>query len=428
MASSSRQYDVIVFGATGYTGKYTVEHITTNLPTDLKWAVAGRSASKLSDLVQDLKKLNPDRIEPDVEVAQLTKDDLYALARKTRLLISTVGPYHLYGTHVVEACAATGTHYLDVTGESPWVYDIVRQYNDLAKSNGAIIIPQIGIESAPADMLAWLLVTHLRRTASLPTAEVVFSIMKVIGTPSGGTFATLMSVMDFYPISHIVKSSKPYAISPIAPPKSSKAKPSLWSRLVRSLTGIRSVSELGTLTTSINGASDRTIVYRSWGLIGSGSFYGPNFRFSPYVRAGNFVRAILLHWGFTLGALALLLKPARWLMKKLVYAPGQGPTKEETARDLFICKALGTADSSATQRPRAVATLKWTGSFYHLTGVFLAEAALVLLRSDTLAHKLGGGVLTPATLGQPFLDNLNKAGLQLDVETLERGDRSLPKL
>ncbi|KAL9097541.1 MAG: hypothetical protein Q9165_000437 [Trypethelium subeluteriae] len=368
-----------------------------------------------------------------VEVAQLTKDDLHALAKKTRLLISTVGPYHLYGTPVVEACAANGTHYLDVTGESPWVYDIVRQYNDLAKSNGAIIIPQIGIESAPADMLAWLLVTHLRRTASLPTAEVVFSIMKVKGTPSGGTFATVMSVMDFYPMSHIVKSSKPYALSPITPPKSSKATSSLWSKLVRSLTGIRSVPELGTLTTSINGASDRTIVYRSWGLIGSGSFYGPNFRFSPYVRANNFVRAILLHWGFTLGTLALLLKPARWLMKKLVYAPGQGPTKEltpnrETARDLFICKALGTADSSATSRPRAVATLNWTGSFYHLTGVFLAQAALTLLRSDTVAHKLGGGVLTPATLGQPFVDNLNKAGLQLGVETLERGDRSLPKL
>ena len=83
---------------------------------------------------------------------------------------------------------------------------------------------------------------------------------------------------------------------------------------------------------------------------------------------------------------------------------------------MFICKALGEADSNATQRPRAMVTMKWKGSFYHLTGVFLAEAALAILRSETDAHKFGGGVLTPATLGQPFVDNLTKAGLELHVE------------
>ncbi|KAI9691578.1 MAG: hypothetical protein M1822_007649 [Bathelium mastoideum] len=421
MASDARAYDIVVFGATGYTGKYTAEHITANLPTDLKWAVAGRSASKLSDLVQELRAINPDRLQPNIEVSQITREDLHGLAKKTKVLISTVGPYHLYGTPVVEACAANGTHYLDVTGETPWVYDIIHQYHDLAKSNGAIMIPQIGIESAPADLLTWLLVTHLRRTASLPTAEVIFSIFKVKGRPSGGTLATVMSIFDKYSPSYFAKTSKPYALCPVPPPKATNAqtKQTFFGKLTRSLFGARSVPDLGILTTSINGLTDRTLVYRSWGLFGSGSQYGPNFRFSPYTKASNFLQAILIHWAFQIGAIALLLKPVRWLMKKMVYAPGQGPTKEEAAKDTFVCKAIGEADTVATSRPRAMSTLEWNGSFYHLTGVFAAEAALTILRSHTTAHDLGGGILTPATLGQSYVDNLTKAGLGLQVESIK---------
>ncbi len=130
MSSKNKEYELVLFGATGYTGTLCAEHITTHLPTDLRWAVAGRSTNKLSALVQELKSLNPDRLQPrkyeplspvmggssrtDVETAELSKVDLTNLARKTRLIINTVGPYHMYGTPVVEACANNGTHYLDV--------------------------------------------------------------------------------------------------------------------------------------------------------------------------------------------------------------------------------------------------------------------------------------------------------------------------
>lgn len=114
MSTNERQYECIVFGASGYTGKYTAEHIVTALPTDFRWAVAGRSEAKLKRLVDDLRSLNPDRKDPAIEIARLEKADLLALAKKTKILISTVGPYYMYGTVVVEACAETGTHYLDV--------------------------------------------------------------------------------------------------------------------------------------------------------------------------------------------------------------------------------------------------------------------------------------------------------------------------
>ncbi|KAK3065631.1 hypothetical protein LTR53_018201, partial [Teratosphaeriaceae sp. CCFEE 6253] len=115
MAQQDRQYECVVFGATGYTGKYTCEHIATHLPTDFKWAVAGRSQGKLEQLAEELKTLNPDRSQPGIETARLNREDLLGLARKTKVLITTVGPYHKYGTAVVEACAETGTHYLDCT-------------------------------------------------------------------------------------------------------------------------------------------------------------------------------------------------------------------------------------------------------------------------------------------------------------------------
>jgi short subunit dehydrogenase-like uncharacterized protein len=134
MSTSIRQYDLILLGATGYTGKLTAEHINEFLPVDLKWAVAGRSAAKLESLIEKLKSLNPKRLPPckchpgartsvqlswllvpfiAIEVCTATAEDLDALAKKTKVIITLLGPYAKYGTPVVEACVKNGTHYLD---------------------------------------------------------------------------------------------------------------------------------------------------------------------------------------------------------------------------------------------------------------------------------------------------------------------------
>jgi short subunit dehydrogenase-like uncharacterized protein len=112
--AAGREYDVVLLGATGYTGKLCAHHITIHLPTDLRWAVAGRNAAKLEALIGNLRELNRDRRQPDIEAVQLTSIELDALAKKTKVLLNTIGPYHLYSTPVVEACVTNGTHYLDV--------------------------------------------------------------------------------------------------------------------------------------------------------------------------------------------------------------------------------------------------------------------------------------------------------------------------
>lgn len=323
MVQSPRQYECIVFGASGYTGKYTAEHIIGHLPTDFKWAVAGRSENKLDALVNELKSLNPDRRQPDVLVCSLQKEDLVNLVKKTQVLVTTVGPYHKYGTPVVEACAETGTHYLDVTGEIPWTYEMVHKYHDVAKRNGAIMIPQDGYESVPADLMCWILVRHIRDTLGVGTEEVVLTTWDLKGTPSGGTLATLLGMFETYSPAQFAKAQDPWCLCPVQPPEQVGGR-----SLVETLTGVRTVADLGVLTDFLQGPSDNPIVNRSWGLYKGGEYYGKNFRVSAYMKSRNALTAFAVHLGLLAFFTSMMLPPMRWLLRRFIYEPGQGPTKE----------------------------------------------------------------------------------------------------
>ncbi|KJY00046.1 saccharopine dehydrogenase like protein [Zymoseptoria brevis] len=414
MSRDQRQYEIVVFGATGYTGKYTAEHLTTYAPTDLRWAIAGRSEAKLKAVADEIHSLNPDRLAPGIEIAELNKQDLVKLAKTTKVLISTVGPYHKYGAFAFEACAENGTHYVDCTGEVPWVYDMVEKYDALAKKTGAIMIPQNGMESAPSDMMCWMLVNHIRQTLSVGTAEILDSVYSLKGAPSGGTLDTLLTLFDTYSLSHFAKSMNPWSLSAVAPPQETAGKP-----LLEKITGIRTDSDLGILTDSLQGPSDIVIVNRSWSLYDGGKFYGPKFKISIYTKVSSNLQAFLMHLALTLGTATLLLPPVRWLLKKFVYQPGQGPTKEQTTNDHCEWRAVANADVTDPNDPkRASGTMAYHGSMYALTAATLSEAAITLARDKTFAHELGGGVLTPATLGAPYMERLQKAGLKTEVKTM----------
>ncbi|KAL8830289.1 MAG: hypothetical protein Q9170_005795 [Blastenia crenularia] len=408
----SRQYDLILLGATGYTGKLCAEHIAKHLPTNLKWAVSGRSHERLSAVVEEIKSYNPDRAQPAVEVASLSLQDLRSLTQKSRLILNTIGPYFRYSSPVVQACAENGTHYLDVTGESPWVYEMIQKYHDLAKANGAIIIPEIGLESAPSDLLAWSLATLIREKYSLPTKGVVASVHEIHSQPSGGTLATIVGILDHYGLGGLAKASAPWALSPIA-----GSKPSTSVPLTTRLLGVRKQPHLGTLTTSITAGPNVAIVQRTWGLLGGSKGYGPNFQYQEYMRVKNSLAGAIIHCALALGFLALAVPPLRWLIQYAAhsfYAPGQGASKEDTAEESFELRAVAEADEESSKPRKAMAKFRYDGGIYYLTGVFLAEAAMILLKEDELTRKLGGGLLTPAMLGQPFIDRLKKAGVILD--------------
>ena len=231
--------------------------------------------------------------------------------------------------------------------------------------------------------------------------------------PSGGTLATILNLYSHYSLKELGIASAPWAFSPVPGPRSGKSQ-----TFTAKLLGVRSHPDLGILTSSIAAPGNTAIIQRTWGLLDSGRYYGTKFHYSEYIRVRNMLYGVIVHFAFVFGALALLFPPVRWLLGKLVYQPGQGASKESTKNESIEYRAIATADQTTSKPRRAIAKFRYDGGMYYLTGVFLAEAAMVILREEDMVRRLGGGVLTPAMLGQPFIERLKKAGIVYQVGML----------
>lgn len=185
---------------------------------------------------------------------------------------------------------------------------------------------------------------------------------------------------------------------------------------MQKLFGVQFIPDLGTLAPSIMGASNVAIVHRSSGLMSG--LYGSHFRFYEYMRVRNSVIGAALHFAIVFATIALTMPPVRWLLKKFIYAPGQGPSKEDTKKDRLEYRAIAVADQDTPKPQRAYGRFLYEGGLYYVTGLFLAEAAMVILKNETLAKKLGGGILTPAMLGQAYVDRLQRVGVQIEAELM----------
>ncbi|KAI1212306.1 uncharacterized protein F4807DRAFT_415543 [Annulohypoxylon truncatum] len=412
----SRQYDLVVFGATGYTGSLCAEHITTHFPTDLRWAVAGRSAEKLQDVVRKCKALNPDRQSPGIEICNLNDTDLAALAKKTYALITTVGPYAKYGEYAFRACAESGTHYFDATGECVWHQTMIRKYEASAKATGACLFPQTAIESALSDLVTFSMVSVARSELSAPVKDVVVSVHELHGTPSGGTLHTVLGLFDVFHWKEIVGSHKPYALSPVANSKLAP-KPSFLSRL----TGLNSIPDLGLVATSVTAGTNTAVVQRSWGLFKQESslqkyFYGPNFTYREYMRPRNYLGGIVMHYGLMVSGLALMFcPPFRKVMRKFIPQPGEGPSKQDREKEYIQLRGVATLDTAPEIRKKVWCKAEHSGGMYYLTAVLLSQAALTMLQDDV---DLKGGIYTPACLGPGYIDRLDDAGFKIETKII----------
>lgn len=187
---------------------------------------------------------------------------------------------------------------------------------------------------------------------------------------------------------------------------------------------MRTLPHLGLVIPSPGAGPNVNIVQRSWGLQDRGAYYGPRFSYHEYASVRNRLVGWLVHTAIMLGALSLVFPPVRWLAKKLVFAPGQGVSREDAARDRMEFWAVATADEGegggqgGAEAQAGVCEVSVRGGMYYLTGLLLAEAAMVLLEDEGLVARLGGGLLTPAMLGQRFVDRIVKAGVLLETEML----------
>ena len=396
----TRDLDIVLYGATGFVGKLTAEYLAEHAPAGVRVGLAGRNADKLAGVRDGLPGAAR---EWDVMTAD-SQDDaaLQRIAQRTKVLVTTVGPYMRYGLKVAEACAATGTHYADLTGEVLFTRESIDRFDDAARATGARIVHGCGFDSIPSDLGVLLL--HEAVGEDLEDTTLLVRAMK--GGPSGGTLASAKDQMDAMRRDKEARrlAADPYALSPRR-----SDEPDLGSQ--RDLSGVRYDDELGQWLGPFVMASINTRVVRRSNALQDWA-YGPRFKYREVSGFGDGIagRAKATAFAAGLGALmgGMFLPPTRKVLDRFVLpAPGEGPSEEARRNGYFKIEIHGRTASGAKHVSRVSAK---GDPGYAATAVMLGESALCLAR-DEASLPDRAGVLTPATaMGRPLVERLRAAG------------------
>ena len=405
MAASERDLDLVLFGATGFTGQLVAEYLVKKRP-GVRWALAGRSQGKLERVRDALAAIDPAARELPIVVGDsLDRAAMDAIARRARVVCTTVGPYARYGGPLVAACAANGTHYCDLTGETPFIRTTIDQHHARAVDTGARIVHCCGFDSIPSDLGVLMLHDALAKRGDR-LSEAHARVVQAKGGMSGGTIASMMNVAENVRDPAVRRSlGDPYALDPEGSPRGRDRRDSMAPGRD---------ADTGHFTGPfVMAAINTRIVRRSNAL--SGYAYGSDFRYDEAMDTGvgpaGFARALAVSLGTT-GGMALLALPAtRKLISRFLPAPGEGPSKEARERGRFRIEIR--AKSLRGDRLTGIVAGKLDPG-YGQTSVMLGESALSLAE-DTLSS--GGGILTPAVaMGMTLVERLRAAGMTFSIE------------
>ncbi|KAF8599929.1 NAD(P)-binding protein [Ceratobasidium sp. AG-I] len=416
------EYDLLVVGATGFTGRLVAEYLAGHTRAgELRVALGGRTLSK----VQAVANKYPNFQAVYIDVSE--EESIIAAVEKTRVVMNLAGPFWTHGSKVVRACASKGVHYVDLTGESPWLVKIIQDYDYLAHKTGSVIIPCSGYDSIPSDLAAHLAVEALEKRiseAGVPAPTEIKSVAahRVKGGISGGTAATIFNMMEVVPREQRHVGSG-WGLSPIPGPASFSPLPSI----LYSLPLIRPPIYGGFfLMAPLNEA----VVRRSWGLRerfrlthSSSKSPSPIFSYNEFLRTPSRLMGIALSLTFFVAAAALaLLPPVRWLAKKLLPKAGEGPSLDVLDGGWF--EALNVAEGAGLG---VKCEIKGQGDpGYRATSVMVSESALLLLDRENLTE-LGkeGGILTPSTaFGGRLAEALEATGrFTVRIENVDGEDK-----
>ena len=386
---AERQYDLVLFGATGFTGSLTADYLAENAPDGLRWALAGRNRGKLeavrSRLANAPSKVNaPDLIEADAADA----DAMAKVAGSARVVITTVGPYMHYGGPLVAACAAAGTDYVDLVGEPEFVDRTWIRHHGEAQRSGARLVHCCGFDSIPHDLGAYFTVKQLPEGVPLK----VNGYVRTDARFSGGTFHSAINI--FARGRQTLGAAKERRRAEQRPPgrEIHSARPVL-----------RRDAELGGWVVPLP-TIDAAIVSRSAAALDR---YGPDFTYGHHMIAKHLATVAAL--GAGAGALAVLapLPPSRKLLLK-IKAPGDGPDEAERARSWFKIRFVGEGGGK-----RVVTEVSGGDPGYTETSKMLAESALCLA-FDELPPS-AGQVTTATAMGDALLTRLQRAGIAFRV-------------
>ncbi len=384
-----RQYDVALFGATGFTGGLTAHYLAANGPEGLRWALVGRNRGKLESVAADLKREHPEAPAPDLlEADAADRSALDRVAAQAKVVITTVGPYILYGQELVAACAAAGTDYVDLTGEPEFVDRMWTLHHAEAERSGARIVHCCGFDSIPHDLGAYFTVQQLPEGVPLRVDGYVRSNAKF----SGGTYHS--AVNGFARARQTVAAGK----------ERKRAEQRPQGRKVHSAPArIRREPQLGAWGVPLP-TIDGPIVRRSAVALDR---YGPDFTYGHNALVKHL--ATVAATGAGIGTIAALaqLGPTRDLILKLK-SPGEGPDQATRERSWFNVTFLG---EGGGKRVRTEVTGGDPG--YGETSKMLAESGLCLAFDDL--PERSGQLTTADAMGDALLARLQRAGISFQV-------------
>jgi saccharopine dehydrogenase (NAD+, L-glutamate forming) len=386
--TDDRELDLVLFGATGFTGRLTADYLARHAPDGLRWGLAGRNEAKLAGVRDHLADVEPDLGGLPLLTADVTDDtSLKDVAHRARVVITTVGPYLQYGEPLVAACAEAGTDYVDLTGEPEFVDRVYVAHHATAQQTGARLVHACGFDSIPHDLGAYFTVRQLPDDVPITLRGVV----RAGGMVSGGTFHSAMNAF-----SRLRQSKAAYAARRAVEPRPE-------GRSSRAVAGTphrdpvlgRWLLPLPTI--------DPIIVARSGAALPA---YGPEFRYSHF--AGTKTLRYAVGGAGTVAALgvAAQVPPLRRALLGRI-RQGEGPDAARRARSWFTVDFVGEGGGQ-TVRTR----VSGGDPGYDETAKMLAESALCLAFDDN--PTVAGQVTTAQAMGDALTARLVAAGLKFE--------------
>ncbi len=383
--SVGREFDVVLFGATGFTGTLTAEYLAANAPNGCRWAIAGRSLAKLEALRTRLAEINPAYKTLDLLSADVTDPvSLRAVAARSRSVVTTVGPYIHYGEPLVAACAEEGTDYLDLTGEPEFVDRMYLAHHERAVATGARIVHCCGFDSIPADLGAYFTVQQLPEDVPIK----VQCYMSASAAWSAGTYHSAITAF----------SRMRTMASVAARRRRVEGRPT--DRKVHGVKGLpRHERTVGSWVLPAP-IIDPQVVLRSARALDR---YGPDFSYGHNIAVRNLPTAAAILGGVGAAVALAQVPPARrWLLGRM--QPGDGPDEAQRAKAWFRARFVAEGGGR-----RVLTEVSGGDPGYGETAKMLAESALCLAFDDV--PTTAGQVTTAAAMGNALIDRLTRAGM-----------------
>ncbi len=410
MRNPQREFDVVVWGASGFTGQLVAEYLFGRYGIDdsLRWAIGGRNPARLEAVRAGL---GPDAARlPIVTGESSDAESMLALAGRTRVVCSTVGPYAKYGSPLVAACVKSGTDYCDLTGEIHWMQRMIDSHVDAAQASGARIVHCCGFDCIPSDLGTWFVQREMRTRHGVASPHVKMRVKGFSGGASGGTIASMLNMMDEAQRDPSVTRAmnEPYSINP----KDQRSGPDAPERM-----GSSHDADFGEwIAPFVMAGVDTKVVRRSNALLGFA--YGKDFRYDEGVLMGagpaGAIKATAMSVGLAAGMALATVGPLRRAFSGRLPAPGEGPDRATREAGYFDLRfhAAHPSDPALALRARVTGD---RDPGYGSTSKMLGESAVCLARDDVPAD---GGFWTPAAvMGEALLPRLvERAGLEFSLE------------